>query len=116
MEVSNMDNTSTAKSTLQKLRVYIILSAIFITLLLILPGCQDNQNVTAPSSADNNFSAGFFAEGTGDNNILELTEAKFVLRKMTLKYDKQENECDVKLGPFIVSLSLFPKVINASIT
>lgn len=100
----------------KKYRWYMMLGIVFAALLLLLPACQDNQseinNPTAGGS--DNIQAGFYTEGAGDNSI-QFTEIKFVLRKMTLEYEHSENECDVKMGPFVVPLDLGMKLSVAGI-
>ncbi len=101
----------------RKLRSYFILSIIFGFLLLLLSSCQEDQVITtATGSSENNLSAGFYSEGpAANNNMIQLTEAKFILRKMVLKYEHSSNECDVKLGPFVVNLDLNSKIVPVGI-
>ena len=100
----------------KKYRSIIILCLSFTFLLIFFTACQENQSDVITASGDeNNFSAGFFTEVSGDNT-LQLTEAKFVLRKLVLKPETHGNECNVRMGPFIIQLDLTPKVISAGIT
>ena len=88
---------------------------LFLFLLFFLSSCQESSNDLINSPGTDNVSVGFFAEKPS-NNSLVLTEAKFVLKEMVLKTEHGENECGVKLGPFVVKLELTEKVIVEAIT
>jgi hypothetical protein len=99
-----------------KYKALIILSFFLSALLFALPACKDSGNeIITPSPSGDNVSVGFFSEGQGDNNSIVITEAKFLMRKMTLELEEGENECDIKLGPFIVYLDFTQKVVIAAI-
>lgn len=99
-----------------KNKFLIMLVIFFIGLLLVLPACNENSDeIISPSAGEENIGVGFYAEGQGDNNILQITEAKFLLRKLTLKFDEGSHECDVKLGPFVVYLDLTPRVVSVGL-
>jgi hypothetical protein len=83
--------------------------------LLVLPACNENNGDIISSASNENVGVGFYTEGQLDNNQLVITEAKFLLRKMTLKYNESSNESDVKLGPFVVYLDLAPRVVSTGI-
>lgn len=104
-------------SFIVKHKTLIILSFFLSALLLILPACNDNQSgdVIGTSGGSDNISVGFYSETEGGDNTLIITEAKFLIRKMTFKREGGENECDVKVGPFVVQLDLTPKVVIAAI-
>lgn len=99
----------------KKHRNILILGIMFTFLLIFLGACQDNQSdVISATGSESNFSAGIFTEAAGDNS-LQLTEVKFVLRKLVLDPENNGNECDVKLGPFIIHLDLASKVVTAGL-
>lgn len=86
---------------------------LFVSVLLIsATGCQNDssENLVGNAAAEN-VSVGFYSETAAGDNSLVLTEAKFVLRKLVLKDFENHNDCDVKLGPFIVSLDMTQKVV-----
>jgi len=105
------------RSFIGKHKTLIILSFFLTFLLLILPACNDNQSgdLIGTSGGSDNVSVGFFSEQSTGDNTLVITEAKFLIRKMTFKREEGENECDVKVGPFVVQLDLTPKVVIAAI-
>ena len=95
-------NTKSGRQSLKKYYSLLISGIVFFLLLLLFTSCQDNQSdIITTSGGENNFSAGFYSEPAGDNS-LQLTEVKFVLRKLVLEPENNGNECDVKLGPFII--------------
>jgi hypothetical protein len=101
---------------LKKHKALIILSFFLSALLFALPACNENGGDLITPAGNDNVSVGFYAENESGDNTLEITEAKFLLRKLTLKREGGENECDVKLGPFIVYLDLTGKVVLGAIT
>ncbi|KXK49025.1 MAG: hypothetical protein UZ05_CHB002001956 [Chlorobi bacterium OLB5] len=113
-----MDKVEDKKAKLfffKNYRNILILSITFTLFLVFFTACQDNQSdVITTQGSESNFSAGFFSEAAGDNS-LQLDEVKFVLRKLVLKEENHENECDVKLGPFIIQLDLSSKVVIAGL-
>lgn len=108
-------NTKVGRRSLKKYYSLIISGIVFFLLLLLFTSCQNNQSdIITTSGGENNFSAGFYSEPAGDNS-LQLTEVKFVLRKLVLEPENNGIECDVKLGPFIIQLDLNSKVVSAGI-
>ncbi|NOS84600.1 MAG: hypothetical protein HOP31_05615 [Ignavibacteria bacterium] len=113
--MDKVQNTNNPRSYLKKFTSYFAFGSLYILLIIFFTSCQDNQgDVITSSAGENNFSAGFYSSPGGDNS-LQLTEAKFVLRKLVLETENSENECDVKLGPFIIQLDMTAKVVNAGI-
>lgn len=84
-------------------------------LLFVLPACNENSGELISPAAEDNIGVGFYSEEQGDNNVLQITEAKFLLRKLTLKFDEASNESDVKLGPFVVYLDLTPRIVSVGL-
>lgn len=99
------------KSFFKQHRFTLLLALLLMGLLIALPACNDSSGDIINGKSEENIGVGFYTEQQGDNNLLELTEAKFLLRKLTLKPDEGGDECDVKLGPFVVNLDLSPRVI-----
>lgn len=92
------------------LMIFLLISA----LALLNAGCNnENTEVVTGNSSGDNVSVGFYSENSTGDNTLEITEAKFVLKKLVLDNEHGDNgdhECDVKLGPFVVYLDLTQKV------
>jgi hypothetical protein len=103
------------KKNFKQHRLVLMLIILFTGLLIVLPACNENSGDIINGNSEENIGVGFYAEGQGDNNILEITEAKFLLRKLTLKFDEGSHECDVKLGPFVVYLDLTPRVVSVGL-
>lgn len=98
-----MDKNKYNRVFIKRYIPYIIISLTFLGLLILLPACNNESEIITPAGGENT-TVGFFTEGEQDNHSIQITEAKFILRKMTLKGDHDEGECDLKLGPFIISL------------
>jgi hypothetical protein len=100
----------------RKHKFLIFLSFFLFLLLMVLPACQQDSNtVITPTAGGENMNVGFYTEGQTDNNSIVITEAKFILRKMVLKYDEGEDECDLKMGPFVVALDMSGRIITGAI-
>lgn len=113
--MDKVHNKENLRVLLRKYRSVLILGISFTFLLIFFTSCQDNQgDVITSSAGENNLSAGFYSVPAGDNS-LQLTEAKFVLRKLVLEQEEGENENEVKLGPFIIYLDMAAKVVTAGI-
>lgn len=105
-----------SKNFVLKYRAIIILSFFFSMLLFTLPACNEETSTELIGNSQDNVSVGFYSERTAaGSSSLVITEAKFLVKDMTLKYEHWENECGVKIGPFVVYLDFTPKVIIAAI-
>lgn len=92
----------------------LFISFISIMLFISLAGCK-SDNAVDPAG-DNNISVGYFSPGQSGDNTLIIEEAKFIVRKIVLESDGDHGEeCDVKLGPFVVYLDLTQKVVVAAV-
>jgi hypothetical protein len=100
-----------SKVFFKKHRFMLILIFLLTGLLFALPACNENSGDIINSNSNDNIGVGFYSEQQGDNNLIEITEAKFLLRKLTLKPAEGGDESEVKLGPFVVYLDLSPRVV-----
>lgn len=113
--MDKVQNKNGPRFLLKRITSYFAFVSMCILLLIFFTSCQDNQSDVITSSAgENNLSAGFYSVPAGDNS-LQITEAKFVLRKLVLEQEEGENENEVKLGPFIIYLDMTSKVVTAGI-
>lgn len=113
--MDKVQNNRVFRFLLTKQAKVLIFSILVSSMLIFFTACQENQNdVISTTGTENNFSAGFYSEPAGDNT-LQLSEVKFVLRKLVLEPQNNEHECDIKLGPFIIPLDLVSKVVTAGI-
>lgn len=113
--MDKVQNTSNPRFYLKRFTSYFAFGFLYILLIIFFTSCQDNQgDIITSSAGENNLSAGFFSAAGGDNS-LQLTEAKFVLRKLVLEQENSENESEIKLGPFIIHLDMGLKVVTAGI-
>lgn len=92
----------------------LLLVFLFISVMIVTAAGCNNENtdgITGNNSGDN-VSVGFYSENSAGDNVLSITEAKFVLRKVVLGNEHGDNggDCDVKLGPFVVYLDMTQKV------
>ncbi len=98
-----MEKTRKTKNSLKHFLPYLVLSILFAILIFVLPACNNESEVITPPSAENT-TVGFYTEGEQDNHSIQITEAKFIIKNMTLKRDGGEDDCNLRLGPFIVKL------------
>jgi hypothetical protein len=81
-------------------------------------GCNQDSSVTStnePQKRFQNLSVGFFSESNVQDNVLIITEAKFVLRQMNLKVYNSETLNNIRMDPFVVHLDVNGRVILAAI-
>jgi hypothetical protein len=112
-----MEKNISKKEFFRKSKTVLILGILMSGLILLLPGCQeDDPGAVLTSNTEDNLSVGFFTEIPAADNTLSLTEAKFNVKSMKLDNEGHHGECNVKVGPFVVYLDLTPKYVNAAIT
>jgi hypothetical protein len=86
---------------------------LFASVFIYLGGCKSETPVTAVSQQGNyNTSLAAFTESSTSDNVLMLSEVKFLLRKIELETEGGGEESEINLGPLVVNLELTARAME----
>jgi len=91
---------------------------LFVLMMASNMGCNEDNGIASSNVPDKlfqNFSVSFFSESNVQDNLLIITEAKFVLRQMNLQVYNSETLNNIRMDPFVVHLDVNGRVIIAAI-
>lgn len=83
-------------------------------MLAVITGCKNDNGLNPTSSEgdvfNSNVGVGIFAENTGNDNTVIITNAKFVMRQLRLGTAENQLFEDIRTGPFVVYVDMYPRV------